>query len=32
MRIVIELSNATLINIEGYQTDDADLPITIDRG
>jgi len=28
---VIELSNATLTNIEGYQADDADLSITIDR-
>ena len=28
---VIELSNATLTNIEGYQVDDADLTITIDR-
>lgn len=28
---VIELSNATLTNIEGYQADDADLTITIDR-
>ncbi|MCH7933613.1 MAG: alkyl sulfatase dimerization domain-containing protein [Actinomycetota bacterium] len=28
---LIELSNATLTNIEGYQADDADLTITIDR-
>ncbi len=28
---VIELSNATLTNIEGYQADDADLSITINR-
>ena len=28
---VIELSNATLTNIEGYLADDADLSITIDR-
>jgi alkyl sulfatase BDS1-like metallo-beta-lactamase superfamily hydrolase len=28
---VVELSNATLTNIEGYQADDADLTITIDR-
>jgi alkyl sulfatase BDS1-like metallo-beta-lactamase superfamily hydrolase len=28
---VIELSNATLTNIEGYQAADADLSITIDR-
>ena len=28
---VLELSNATLTNIEGYQEDDADLSITIDR-
>ncbi len=28
---VIELSNATLTNIEGYHADDADLTITIDR-
>ncbi len=30
-RFVVELSNATLTNIEGYQADDADLTITIDR-
>jgi len=30
-RFVIELSDATLTNIEGYQADDADLTITIDR-
>jgi alkyl sulfatase BDS1-like metallo-beta-lactamase superfamily hydrolase len=28
---VVELSNATLTNIEGHQADDADLSITIDR-
>jgi alkyl sulfatase BDS1-like metallo-beta-lactamase superfamily hydrolase len=28
---VLELSNATLTNIEGYQADDADLTITINR-
>jgi alkyl sulfatase BDS1-like metallo-beta-lactamase superfamily hydrolase len=28
---VVELSNATLTNIEGYQAEDADLTITIDR-
>ena len=28
---MIELSNATLTNIEGYLADDADLSITIDR-
>jgi alkyl sulfatase BDS1-like metallo-beta-lactamase superfamily hydrolase len=28
---LIELSNATLTNIEGYQADDADLTLTIDR-
>ena len=28
---VIELSNATLTNIEGFQADDADLSITINR-
>jgi alkyl sulfatase BDS1-like metallo-beta-lactamase superfamily hydrolase len=27
----VELSNATLTNIEGFQADDADLTITIDR-
>jgi alkyl sulfatase BDS1-like metallo-beta-lactamase superfamily hydrolase len=30
-KFVVELSNATLTNIEGYQADDADLTITIDR-
>ncbi|MCZ6835661.1 MAG: MBL fold metallo-hydrolase [Planctomycetota bacterium] len=30
-RFLIELSNETLTNIEGYQADDADLTITIDR-
>ena len=30
-KYVIELSNSTLTNIEGYQADDADLTITIDR-
>jgi alkyl sulfatase BDS1-like metallo-beta-lactamase superfamily hydrolase len=30
-QFVIELSNATLTNIEGYQADDADLSITINR-
>ena len=28
---VVELSNSALTNIEGYQADDADLTITIDR-
>ncbi|WP_424990593.1 alkyl/aryl-sulfatase [Fluviibacterium sp. S390] len=28
---ILELSNATLTNIEGYQADDADLTVTIDR-
>ncbi|MEA3410712.1 MAG: alkyl sulfatase dimerization domain-containing protein [Pseudomonadota bacterium] len=28
---VVELSNATLTNIKGHQTDDADLTLTIDR-
>jgi alkyl sulfatase BDS1-like metallo-beta-lactamase superfamily hydrolase len=28
---VVELSNGTLTNIEGYQADDADLTVTIDR-
>jgi alkyl sulfatase BDS1-like metallo-beta-lactamase superfamily hydrolase len=28
---VVELSNATLTNIEGFQADDADLTVTIDR-
>ena len=28
---IVELSNATLTNIEGYQAEDADLTITIDR-
>ena len=30
-KYVIELSNATLTNIEGYQADDAELSITINR-
>ena len=30
-QFVVELSNGTLTNIEGYQSDDADLTITIDR-
>ena len=30
-KFVIELSNATLTNIEGYQADDADLTLTISR-
>jgi len=30
-KFVLELSNATLTNIEGYQSEDADLTITIDR-
>lgn len=30
-KYLIELSNETLTNIEGYQADDADLSITIDR-
>jgi alkyl sulfatase BDS1-like metallo-beta-lactamase superfamily hydrolase len=30
-KFVVELSNATLTNIEGHQADDADLSITIDR-
>jgi alkyl sulfatase BDS1-like metallo-beta-lactamase superfamily hydrolase len=30
-KFLIELSNATLTNIEGYQADDADLTITINR-
>ncbi len=30
-KYIIELSNATLTNIEGYQADDADLSITINR-
>ena len=30
-KFVIELSNATLTNIEGYQVDDADLTLTITR-
>ncbi|MEE8594798.1 MAG: alkyl sulfatase C-terminal domain-containing protein, partial [Gemmatimonadota bacterium] len=30
-QFVIELSNATLTNIEGYQAEDADLTLTIDR-
>lgn len=28
---VVELSNATLTNIEGYQADDADLSLTVNR-
>jgi len=28
---VVEMSNATLTNIEGYQVEDADLTLTIDR-
>jgi alkyl sulfatase BDS1-like metallo-beta-lactamase superfamily hydrolase len=30
-KFIVELSNATLTNIEGFQADDADLTITIDR-
>jgi alkyl sulfatase BDS1-like metallo-beta-lactamase superfamily hydrolase len=30
-QFAIELSNATLTNIKGYQAEDADLTITIDR-
>jgi linear primary-alkylsulfatase len=30
-KYLVELSNATLTNIEGYQADDADLTITIKR-
>ena len=30
-KYVVELSNSTLTNIEGFQADDADLTITIDR-
>jgi alkyl sulfatase BDS1-like metallo-beta-lactamase superfamily hydrolase len=30
-KFVVELSDATLTNIEGYQADDADLTITINR-
>jgi alkyl sulfatase BDS1-like metallo-beta-lactamase superfamily hydrolase len=30
-KFVIELSSATLTNIEGYQAEDADLTVTIDR-
>ncbi len=30
-KYIVELSNATLTNIEGYQADDADLTITINR-
>ena len=30
-KFVVELSNGTLTNIEGFQADDADLTITIDR-
>ena len=28
---MVELSNGTLTNIEGFQADDADLTVTIDR-
>jgi alkyl sulfatase BDS1-like metallo-beta-lactamase superfamily hydrolase len=31
-KFIIELSNATLTNIEGFQADNADLTITINRG
>jgi alkyl sulfatase BDS1-like metallo-beta-lactamase superfamily hydrolase len=30
-RFVVELSNATLTNIEGYQADNADLTLTVNR-
>ncbi|MBT8134647.1 MAG: SCP2 sterol-binding domain-containing protein, partial [Gammaproteobacteria bacterium] len=30
-KFIVELSNATLTNIEGYQAEDADLTITINR-
>jgi len=30
-KFVVELSNGTLTNIEGFQADDADLTLTIDR-
>ncbi|MFV9507731.1 MAG: alkyl/aryl-sulfatase, partial [Oscillochloridaceae bacterium umkhey_bin13] len=30
-RFIVELSNATLTTVSGYQADDADLTITIDR-
>jgi alkyl sulfatase BDS1-like metallo-beta-lactamase superfamily hydrolase len=30
-KFVVELSNATLTNVEGFQADDADLSITINR-
>jgi len=30
-KFIVELSNATLTNIKGFQADDADLTITIDR-
>ena len=30
-KFVLELSNATLTNIEGFTADDADLSITVDR-
>ena len=30
-KFVVELSNATLTNIEGFQADDADLTLTINR-
>ena len=28
---IVELSNATLTNIQGYQADDADLTLTVNR-
>ncbi len=30
-KFLIELSNATLTNVEGYQAEDADLTVTINR-
>ena len=30
-KFVVELSNGTLTNIEGFQADDADLTVTINR-
>jgi len=30
-KYIVELSNATLTNIEGYQAEDADLTLTINR-
>ncbi len=30
-KFIVELSNATLTNIEGFQTEDADLTVTINR-